>query len=64
MLPTLLLTPLIRNKVSLLKVIVVEEEEAIVATEEKELTTKEEVADTTLRIQMRRRVSTVISQTM
>jgi hypothetical protein len=42
----------------------VEEEEAIVATEEKELTTKEEVADTTLRIQMRRRVSTVISQTM
>jgi hypothetical protein len=42
----------------------VEEEEAIVATEEKELTTKEEVADTTLRIQMRRRVSIVISQTM
>ena len=50
MLPTLLLTPLIRNKVSLLKVIVVEEEEAIGATEEKEVTTKEEVADTTLRI--------------
>jgi hypothetical protein len=58
------LTPLIPNKVSLLIVIVVEEEEAIGATEEKEVTTKEEVADTTLRIQMRRRVSIVISRTM